>query len=118
MEPKRMKIVEFDDEGRPVVRQGPSAEPRASVSHSGLVKVVSFDDDPPSPGPDVPAPGVGPRIKVREFDGTPRPGGALVSARSPHGASMKIVEFGDDGAPIRCPRGGGGWSDIKIVEFD
>lgn len=117
MEPKRMKIVEFDDEGQPVVRQGPSAEPRASIAQVGPVKIVSFDDELAPAAQEAPAPGGGPRIKVREFGGVAAPAGAPARSRAPDGGSMKIVEFGEDGAPLRRARTGGR-SDIKIVEFD
>ena len=118
MEMKRMKIVEFDDEGRPVERQGPTASPRMTSECSGPVRIVAFGDEPEDnlgveTAPDAP------KIKIREFDGAgaPRPAGEPMRFRIPSEKSIRVVEFDDDGKPRRRENGSGARG-IKIVEFD
>lgn len=113
-----MKIVEFDDEGRPVERQGPTASPRATVENRGPVKIVAFADDPGN-NPGVATASGGPKIKVREFDGAgaPGPAGESVRFRIPSQESIKVVEFDDDGK-TRRRKSASGPPGIKIVEFD
>ncbi len=118
METGRMKIVEFDDEGRPVERQGPTASPHVTVENRGPVRVVAFGDEPADRPGGAKASG-GPKIRIREFDGAdaPRPTGESMRFRIPSGKSIKVVEFDGDGKTRRrgtrsSPSG------IKIVEFD
>jgi len=119
MDPKRMKIVEFDDEGRPVELSGPNVAPRARVDVSGGVKIVTFDDEgKPTEGV---REAVGQKIKIKEFDGAggvkTRGDAAPAQPRPPLGQDMKIVEFDKDGSPRRHETAPGR-RDIKIVEFD
>lgn len=117
METKPMKIVEFDDEGRPVERHSPIASPRTEVETRGPVRIVAFGDEPDDNPGVATAPG-GRKIKIKEFDGAgarrlaeePKP------FRIPSGKSIKVVEF-EDGKARRREQGSGP-PGIKIVEFD
>ena len=118
MEMKRMKIVEFDDEGRPVERQGPTASPRVTSQYSGPVRIVAFGDEPED-NLGVEAAPERPKIKIKEFDGADarRPAGKPMRFRIPSEKSIKVVEFDDDGRS-RSRENGSGARGIKIVEFD
>lgn len=120
MDRKRMKILEFDDEGRPTDHSQPGAVPRASVESAGLVTVVTFDDEPASDDGVERSPGR-PAMKIREFDGSGGTAAAGSAAstepRRSGAANMKIMEFDDNVEPGQRGRAPGR-RDMKIVEFD
>lgn len=126
-----MRIVEFDDEGKPVGRQpaGRREDARpAAPGRAPAVKVVEFDNDggpgrhPPA-GRRVATPeSVGP-IKIREFGAGDGPGRSRADlSRAPAGPAVappgkvKVVEFGTQGQE-RAPTPASGKPKMKIVEF-
>lgn len=115
-----MKILEFDDEGRPADRSQPGTVPRANVESVGPVTVVTFDDDPVNDDGVERSPRR-PVMKILEFDGSggaSASGPAAFTGPSRRGtANMKIMEF-DDNAEPRQREGAPGRADMKIMEFD